>query len=147
MSKLVQQARTYIGAKWKHRGRKPNAMDCGGLPWLSYAKLGVVMPDLARYGREPFDNGLMKTLTSALGEPVWTGDKGACAIETLSVGDVVLMAPSRLPRHIGIIGDDQMYGLSLIHADGTPGVGRVVEQGMEVDTLSKIVAVFRRPVE
>jgi cell wall-associated NlpC family hydrolase len=147
VSKIVQQARTYLGVKWKHRGRKPDALDCGGLPIRAYADLGVVLPDLERYGRDPFNDGLVRGITEALGAPVWVGSKGACTVALLQVGDIVVMAPEKQPRHIGIIGDDPMYGLSLIHADGTPGIGRVIEQGMEADTLGKIVAVFRRPVE
>ncbi len=147
MSKLVAQARTYLGVKWKHRGRSARALDCGGLPWVSYAALGVVMPDMQRYGRTPFNDGLMKTLTAALGPPVWIGHKGSCQKSSLQVGDVVLMSPDNLPRHIGIVGDDLTYGLSLIHADGTIGVGKVVEHGIDADTLGKIVAAFRRPVE
>ena len=43
-------------------------------------------------------------------------------------------------------GDDRIHGLSLIHADGTLGVKRVVEHGLDDRYLSLIVAIFRRPV-
>lgn len=146
MSNIADQARTYLGVPWRHRGRTRKGMDCGGLPSRVYADLGDPRPDLVRYGRDPFNDGLMRVLTDALGAPVWQGGKGSCHREILKVGDVVVMSPGPLPRHVAIVGDDSMYGLSLIHADGTIGTQRVVEEGLEVGALEKIVAVFRRPI-
>jgi cell wall-associated NlpC family hydrolase len=147
MNALVQQARKYIGVPWKHRGRTRRGLDCGGLPAIVYADLGDPRPDLSRYGRDPFKDGLMRALEDALGAPVWSGSKGQCPRSVLQPGQVVAIAPDKLPRHVAIIGDDEIHGLSIIHADGTPGIKRVIEQGMEPDTLGKIVAVYQRPVQ
>lgn len=152
MSTIVQQARTYIGVRWKHRGRSRNGMDCAGLPWLVYSDLGDPRPDFADargrlvYGRDPFNDGLIGALTRALGEPVWTGSKGAAPRSLLQLGDLLLMAPASLPRHVAIVGDDPLYGLSIIHADGTQDVSRVVEVGLSDKLLAQVVAVFRRGI-
>lgn len=146
MSKLVQAARRYMGTPWRHCGRSATGMDCAGLPWLAYADCGVALPDRRRYGREPFKSGLMDGLIDALGASVWSGAKGACARSTLQVGDVVLLSPESLPRHIGIVGDCEQFGLSLVHADSTPGVMRVAEIGLDNFFVRQIVAVFRRPL-
>lgn len=147
MSRLVQAARSYLGVRWKHLGRSKSGLDCGGLVLCAYADCGVVIDAPERYGRDPFQEGLMKTLVAASGGPVWTGSKGACTPSVLQPGDVVAMAPASKPRHLAIVGDDAMYGLSLIHADGSPGAGQVLEHGLTDYFLRQIVAVFRRPVE
>lgn len=147
MNALVQAARAYKGTPWKHCGRTARGLDCAGLPWKAYADCGVLLPDRTRYGREPFANGLQAAVVDALGDPVWYGTKGQCPRATLQTGDVVLMSPSARPRHLAMIGDDQMHGLSLIHADSTPGIGRVVEMGLVDFFLRQIVAVFRKPIE
>jgi len=147
MSKLVQAARSYIGVPWKHLGRSRRGVDCAGLPILAYADCGVVMDAPTRYGRDPFKDGLMQAVIALLGNPVWTGFKGSCTGVAMQPGDIAIMSPAGQPRHMTIIGDDPMYGLSLIHADGSPGVGRVVEHGMGDFYMRMIVSVFRRPVE
>jgi cell wall-associated NlpC family hydrolase len=147
MSKLVQAARQYKGVPWRHCGRSVTGMDCAGLPWLAYADCGVSLPDQRRYGRDPFNNGLMGAVIAALGDPLWEGSKGACMRATLQPGDVIVMSPAARPRHLAIVGDDATHGLSIIHADSTPGVMRVAEIGMDEFFVRQVVAVFRRSVE
>jgi cell wall-associated NlpC family hydrolase len=144
MSRLVQQARTYLGVPYRHRGRSRAGVDCAGLPKCAYADLGVELPDLKVYGREPHKDGLMDAVRAAFGEPVWQGR--GCPRAVPQVGDVVVLAFVREPHHLAIVGDDRLHGLSLIHADGTLGVSRVVEHGLTDHFLNMIVAVCRRAV-
>jgi len=156
--KLVWSARTFLGVPFKHRGRDRRGLDCAGLVWCSYAEAGVVMPDLKRYGREPHKDGMMRVTREALGEPVWEGALGKVVPRSLlRVGDVPLIRFDVHPHHMGILGDDAIHGLSLIHANGMRGllaasgqghdkVGRVMEHGLDDAHLAMICAVFRRPV-
>lgn len=141
MNALVQQARTYLGTPYRHRGRSRRAIDCAGLLWCSYADLGYVLPDVKVYGREPHKDGLMAGLIDALGEPVWRGREPARAL--LRVGDCVVSAFVREPHHLAIVGDDPLYGLSLIHSDGS-AAKKVVEHGLSEHHRKQIVAIFRR---
>lgn len=144
MPTIVECARSYVGVPWKHLGRSRKGLDCAGLLIVSVKDAeGVDVESPERYGREPFNNGL-ETYLGKSAELVWSGRKGRCKFSNLKVGDGVLMSPAGRPRHLGIIGDDQMYGFSLIHADGTPGVGVVVEHGLNDYYLKMIVAVYRR---
>lgn len=142
--RVIDAARKYKGVKWRHLGRSRTGLDCAGLPIVAFADCGVILPDPKRYGRDPFQDGLSRALVAALGPPIWTGGKGGCHMSLLRVDDVVLMAPSNQPRHLAIVGDDPHHTFSICHADGTPGVGRVVEHGLSAYYMKMIVSVFRR---
>lgn len=143
MNALVQQARTYLGTPYRHRGRSRRGIDCAGLPWCCYADLGVVLPDVKVYGREPHKDGLMDGLIAALGVPVW---RGRCpALEQLQVGDVVCSAFVQEPHHLAIVADNAIHGFELIHADGMQAKA-VIKQPLNDVLRERMVAIFRRPV-
>lgn len=158
MSRLVEIARTFEGVPFKHRGRDRRGVDCAGLVWCAYAEAGVVMPDLSRYGREPHRDGMMRVCREALGAPVWEGAVGQIVPRALlQPGDVVVIRFDIQPHHMGIVGTNEIHGLSLIHSNGQRGlrsatgpghdkVGRVMEHGLDAAHLAMICAVFRRPV-
>lgn len=144
---IVEAARAYIGVPWKHMGRTRRGLDCAGLLILAVKDAeGSELEAPARYGREPFNKGL-ETYLEKSADLVWSGAKGACRYSQLMVGDGVLMSPGPRARHLAIVGDDPMYRFSLIHADGTPGIGKVVEHGLTDYFLNMIVAIYRRRVE
>lgn len=145
--KLHEHARKYIGVPWKHLGRTRRGLDCGGLPIVSFADMGVQIEAPTRYGRDPFQNGLLDAVVANMGDAIWQGNKGRCTFSILQPDDIVVMAPASLPRHLAIVAPDAMYGLSIIHADGSPGVKKVVEHGLNNFYLNMIVAVFRRNVQ
>jgi len=158
MSLLVKHARSFIGVPFKHRGRDRRGLDCAGLVWCAYAEAGVVMPDLRRYGREPHKDGMMRVAREALGPALWEGALGQVAPRSLlRKGDVVVIRFDVEPHHMGILGEDLIHGLSLIHSNGMRGllsadgrrfekVGRVMEHGLDDVHLKMICAVFRRPI-
>lgn len=137
MSALADAARQYIGVRFRHRGRDRRGLDCAGLVWAAYRDLGTVLPDFRLYGREPHRDGLTKHVSNALGEPV----SGA------QDGDVLVMRFEREPHHVAVVGSHDYSGLralTIIHADGWNG--RVLEQRLTPDMVSRITHVFRRPV-
>lgn len=128
----VAHARAYVGTKWRHRGRKPWAIDCIGVLVLSVAAGGVMMRDRRDYGREPWNDGLQRELEEHFGAPV----------EGMQPGDVVLIkwpeAPG--PSHVGIIADYCHGGLSIVHAHNDFGVA---EHRLDDKWLGMIVAAYR----
>lgn len=141
---IAAAARKYTGVRFRHRGRDRRGLDCAGLVWATYHDLGENLPDFRLYGREPHRDGLTQYVSAALGAPVMTapvfrGD--------LSDGDVLVMRFEREPHHVGIVGEHDYAGtlaLTLIHADGWNG--RVLEQRLTPDMVSRITHVFRRPI-
>lgn len=141
---IAQTARKYTGVKFRHRGRDRRGLDCAGLVWAAYRDHGVTLPDYRMYGREPHRDGLTQYVTAALGAPVLTAPVKSC---DLLEGDVLVMRFEREPHHVGIVGSHDYAGtvaLTLIHADGWNG--RVLEQRLTPDMVSRITHVFRRPV-
>lgn len=141
MSALIVAARRYLGVPFRHRGRTAKGLDCAGLGWVAYRDCGVPLPDFRLYGAEPHDDGLVKHLAAALGDPVFmapvsTGD--------LQVGDVLVFRFEKRPHHVGLVGDYRFGGLSLIHADGHNR--RVLEHRLSEDMVQRVTHVFRRPV-
>lgn len=135
---FVASARSFVGkAKWRHRGRKPWAMDCLGLVDLAGVEAGIGSLSLkaheSNYGREPWDDLLRKGCTDRWGE--------ALPPEEAVPGDVVLLRMgTREPSHIGIVGDHPQGGLSLIHAHNLLGV---VEQRIDERLQKLLIEVYR----
>lgn len=132
IDKFIETARSMIGAKWRHRGRKPWAVDCVGLVILSLASVDFSVKDKKDYSRFPWQDGLREALVEHFGEPV----------SDIMRGDVVLMKfdNSPEPSHVGIIADYVHGGLSLIHAYSLQAV---IEHRYDDVWQSRTVEVFR----
>lgn len=135
---FVEAARAFIGAPWRHQGRRKAGMDCLGLVVLSLAKAGVWVHDRTDYGRLPHNRKLKSELVTHFGPPVANG---------LQPGDLVTLRFAHEENHIAIVGDHP-EGLSLIHswadAPGSPtGGGRVVEHRLDDYWRNLMVDVWR----
>lgn len=138
---LVASARNYLRVPWRHRGRSAKGLDCGGLPILAYADLGVDLPDLRAYGREPHHDGLTQVVTAALGDPV---ARAPVAAVDLREGDVCVFRFAVNPHHVGIITTLPYGGLGLLHAYGE--AGEVTEHRLDGWWIERICTVHRRAV-
>lgn len=141
MSQLVAAARKYVGTRFRHRGRSPNALDCVGLGWRAFMDCGIELPDFRLYGREPASDGLVKHMSTALGEPILTAPVRAFS---LRVGDIIVIRFSIEPHHVALVSDYPFGGLAVIHTDGH--TGRVVEHRLPEDWVKRITHVYRRPI-
>jgi cell wall-associated NlpC family hydrolase len=131
---FVAQARAMLGVKWRHRGRKPWAVDCLGLVFVAGRAAGLETgEDPTKYGREPWEDRLYRGCVERFGEPV--------PLEQARAGDVALFRLGTTdPSHIGVLGDHPTGGLTLIHAHNLLGV---VECSLRGEYLRAVVAVFR----
>lgn len=130
----VQAARSLVGARWRHRGRSPHAIDCIGVVELPAKQIGLPYPPYnTRYGREPWDDQLRKYLQGWCGEPL--------SVAHAQAGDVALIRWGNAePSHLGVIADHPDGGLSLIHAHVLHGV---IEQGLRDNVLASVIEVYR----
>lgn len=142
MSKLVQAARQYRSAKFRHRGRSPKYLDCAGLLLRSFADCGVVLHDVQLYGREPEHDDLVGNAMRALGAPVMFAPVGK---DEPRIGDVIVIKYDLYPHHLMLVGDHPIDGeKSVIHMDGHQG--KWVEHILSDGIAAQITHVFRRPV-
>jgi cell wall-associated NlpC family hydrolase len=129
---FVAAARRLIGTRWRHRGRKPWAIDCVGLIVVAARQAGSEVADETLYGREPWDAQLQAGLRIRFGAP---------AEDAWRPGDVAVIRWAKAePSHVGILADHPGGGLSLIHAHNLHGV---VEQGIDARLRACVVEVYR----
>lgn len=129
--RFIAHARSMLGTRWRHRGRKPWGVDCIGLIVLASCAAGLDVEDPHRYGNEPWDDRLRKWMVTHFGAPVI----GARA------GDVaVIRWHWEEPCHAGIVADHPAGGLSLIHAHSLHGV---IEQALSGPVLQRVVEYYR----
>lgn len=127
----IAEARSFLGCKWRHRGRSRFGIDCIGLLVAAMEAGGHPMRDRRDYGREPWKDGLEKEMRDHFGEPV----------SDPQPGDVVLMRwdDSKEPSHVGILSDGP-NGLRLIHAYS---MICVTEHDLDAQWWARIMMVFR----
>lgn len=133
---LIDAARSYVGVKWRHRGRSRHGIDCVGLIVLSCRDAGYHIDDQIGYSRTPWKFGLDRELQARFGEPV----------EGLQAGDIVSMRGPRQPEpgHVGIVathGDR----LTIIHSFNAAANSKVVEHGLDEYWLKRIHKIYRLP--
>lgn len=129
---FIEAARSLKGARWRHRGRKPWAVDCVGLIVLAAQKANLQINDEpARYGREPWEDQLRSGMRARFGEPVANWMPGDIPLIRWRDGE---------PSHVGIFGDHPSGGLTLIHAHNLHGV---VECSLSGPYLKVVVEVYR----
>lgn len=134
---IVTEARTWIGTRWMHQGRTRSGIDCAGLVLKVAHACDVFTFDTADYSRQATDESMLELCREHL-EPA--------AMAEARPGDVAVMRFGS-NRHIGIFGDYQYGGLTLIHA--YTAARRVVEHRFTDDWLrsqsASLIAVFCFP--
>lgn len=129
---IIDTARGFLGCPWRHRGRKPWAIDCIGLVVLSVLPAGVVMRDRTDYGREPWKDGLRREMVEHFGAPVPDWQPGDIA--------VMRWENNNEPGHVGILTDYAHGGLGLIHSFSRIAV---TEHRLDEAWRSLVLEVYR----
>lgn len=142
---LVAEARSWLGTPFVHlHSMKGHACDCVGFLRGVSAALGLVpieqislLPEgLRTYAgrpdgvtmREGFDS-LLRGISIAAARP----------------GDLLLLRFGHHPQHTALLGDYRHGGLSMIHALGPGGPGKVVEHRLDETWRKRIVGVYAIP--
>lgn len=89
---VVAQARSWLGAPWRHQGRSAQGIDCAGLVVLVARVLGLADHDVPGYGRHSSGLALVDQFRAAM-DPL-------PLVEAVP-GDVLLFADAAYPCHCG----------------------------------------------
>lgn len=133
---IVNSARSFIGTPHHHGARVSGVgIDCIGLPICVMRNLGLVPPDydVPPYTRHPDGVSLVAWCRNHL-VPVPQVDT--------RVGDMIVVAIDRYAQHVGIIGDYQHGGFSIIHAAAMSVSPRVIETRLMFSPKMRFVACF-----
>ena len=145
-SRVVKQARTWIGTKYHHQGRLKKSVNCsGGVDCIGLV-IGVAdelnicdasgsplsKHDKTNYSMHPEGEKLAFSIGAHLSsvEPA-----------KMRVGDVLLFKFWKDPQHVGILSEYPTGGFGLIHCNATSG--SVVEQPLS-DTWKRMITNIYR---
>ena len=123
---IVNEARKWIGIKFRHHGRNGQGVDCAGLLYVVYNKFGVVN-DFIDYPSNPETGFVFRAIRNYADRILPSKAQS---------GDVVLLSFAGASTHFGILTD-----LGVIHADAT--LKRVVEHSISITEQGRAVAFFR----
>ena len=130
---VITEARSWLGTRFHHQGRlKGVGVDCAGLVVGVAEALGLQVQDRTDYTRQPDGTMLQETCDEQLIR---------IPLEDIRPGDLLLMRFEQEPQHLGIVGDYEFGGLSLIHAYAQ--ARRVVETRLDEVWLSRVVGAYR----
>jgi cell wall-associated NlpC family hydrolase len=131
---IVDEARSYLGVRWKHQGRSREAIDCAGLVICVGRDLGLTHYDYTAYRRRPDHQKFIEYFVAGGGIRLNVAD--------VQPGDVLLFTEYSYPCHSSIVSEKRGV-LHIIHSH-LPRRG-VVEEPLIEPWLSKRVAAFRYP--
>lgn len=116
--KFVWWARSQIGVRWEHQGRKPGeGLDCVGLPVCDVRAHSLPINDMVEYGEVPTPAQLIACVQSNC-KPVLHYGFGVLA--------VLWLRRKELPCHVGILNGEG----GIIHAQRWRAGGCVVEESL-----------------
>lgn len=133
---IVEQARTYLGVRWRHQGRSRTGIDCVGLLACVALDLGLVSTldgiDLKGYRRSTNGHLFLKYLDGALTRK---------PLNRREPGDVIGMRDGTVACHVGLLSSKSGCEY-LIHAWITSR--KVVEDQLDAH-MPRVIACWSLP--
>jgi len=124
---IVEEARSWLGVKWRDKGRSRRGIDCAGLPVLVGIKLGLTTYDNTSYPSRP-DGSFVEVFRKHL---------IAIPVTSARDGDVLLFQSRGSLCHCGI----------RVSVDGVPGVvhAYMLRRKVVEETLAQAVEPLGKP--
>lgn len=133
---ITDEARKYLGVKWRHQGRTVHGLDCIGLLARVGIDLGLACEskDHKVYPRIPSDHFLIESLI----------DTGCNFVgyEDRREGDILIFKQKSLPCHCGIL-SKKYNQFHIIHSHMF--VGKVIEEQLSKEWDKCIIQALSFP--
>lgn len=133
---IVARAKEYVGVRWRHQGRSlDTGVDCAGLLVCVGHDLGLTDFDSIQYSRRPNPRHFKQILLQA----------GCTIINAGQVanGDILRLAESKHPVHVGIYEKDERGQEWIIHSWAI--TRKVVREALTTTRRNQIAEVMRYP--
>lgn len=142
---VVAEGRSWLETPFEHQhSMRGCACDCAGLIRGICLALGLAQLDRVHL--------LPEKLVAHARRPDGVVLKQACddylqnvPFDKAQPGDLALIGFGQLPQHLALLGDYLHGGLSMIHALGPSGPGKVVEHRLDEVWRKRIVAMYCIP--
>jgi len=126
--KIIEEARSYLGVKFRHQGKTRMGMDCRGLLIRSFEAAGLDVTDVKGYGRNPQPEVMNKALLEVC-ERV--------NLEDIRKADILYIRFDSRPTHLALYKGNN----SIIHA--YLQMRKVVEHEIDKSWWLAVAAVYR----
>ena len=131
---VVEIAKSFIGVRWVHQGRRPDGIDCAGLVVLTGQAVGLLDEDYidyTNYRRQPDGSSFKAQFAKYADRTLWPIAKD---------GDIVIFGKGVYNFHCGILffKDGRPY---MVH--GYSESGKVMEQPLNDYWLNRMTLVYK----
>lgn len=135
-NEIVARAKEYDGVRWRHQGRSmETGVDCAGLLACVGKDLGITNFDSLQYSRRPNPRRFKQILLQAGCIPINAGQ--------VANGDILRLAESKHPVHVGIYEKDERGQEWIIHSWAI--TRKVVREALTETRRRQIAEVMRYP--
>ena len=129
---IVNEAKKWIGVKFRHCGRNKNGVDCIGLIIKVAHELDLSQYDTNSYARRPHVAEFLRGFKTHM-DPICKSH--------MTHGDVLLTKATRFPVHCGILEVDEYGQKWFIHS--SEPYGGVVREALSEQRMKDVIHVFR----
>lgn len=133
-NKLVEVVLTWVGVRYRDKGRDRNGIDCIGVLIKSAHEAGLSVYDTLDYPRRPVPRDFLRGMKKHL-DRIQKREAGH--------GDILVFTEPKHPCHIGILEDDGRGIMYVIHAYAP--ARKVIREPMTEERWSRALLAFRIP--
>ena len=133
-NRIVTEARSWLGVRWRHQGRTRHGVDCAGLVVNVGKALGAVDYDATDYQRRTNGREFLRHFRAAGGVEIRFADAAP--------GDVLVFRDDLYPCHSTILAERHGQP-SIIHACARRR--KVIEEVLSPAWIDRLVGCFRYP--
>ncbi len=136
IDRFVEEANTWVGVRYKDKGRDRGGVDCAGIMIKAAQAVGLTTYDTTNYSRRPDPREFLREMKGHL-DRILKSEIGH--------GDVCVFAEPSHPCHVGIVDVDAGGIVHVIHAWAP--AKKVIREVLTGHRRERMLMAFRFPVD